>query len=70
MREGARLAEVATASEATETAAAAILRAEKDLSKTGQNHRRGGSTPAATAAKTPYFSGVPAAVAAVPVPTG
>lgn len=43
------------AAEATQTATAAVLRAEKDLAKTGQKNRLGVSVSVATAAGVTYF---------------
>ena len=53
-----------TATRKSHAAGAAVQRAKRVLAKLGDKHRRSGRVPAATAAVTPYSSGVPAVFAA------
>ena len=59
----ARTREVGSTTRTSQAAGAAFLRAEKDLAKSGDKHRREESASATTAAEAPYFLGSSAAVA-------
>lgn len=59
-----RAEEAVAATRALQAADMTVLRAEKDLAKLGDKHRRDGSASATTAAEASSFSGVLAAVTA------